>query len=224
MLSLKNIRASLASLIHPGVSLPGAGMETPAMRIVAQAAPAQPPAPAATGGPLAEFGPGAPERFARGNPPELADLIKAIGTVKRALPKAQTAPTVPAAALPGRAAPGRPAPRAIAPATDDDGSPQKSEPVDYADIIKTLEGVIEKLKSKVPVDASDEADETSARAAAKSGRLTDAVDRFSALALKLQAKVTAQKKRSTLLSEPSSRQRAHKLRLAASITIRLWPA
>jgi hypothetical protein len=129
------------------------------------------------------------------------DVIKAVATLRRA------GLTGKKAALPGRAAPARPAPRAIAPASDDDAT----QPVDYADIISTLEGIVKKLKSEVPVDASDEADEASARAAVKAGRSTDAVDRFSALALKLQAKATAKKSVNPLLAEKSSPQRAHKL-------------
>jgi hypothetical protein len=129
------------------------------------------------------------------------DVIKAVATLRRA------GLTGKKAALPGRAAPARPAPRAIAPASDDDAT----QPVDYADIISTLEGIVKKLKSEVPVDAGDEADEASAIAAKKSGRTSDAVDRFSKLALRLQAKVTAKKSVNPLLAEKSSPQRAHKL-------------
>ncbi len=149
---------------------------------------------------------GGPGQLIRGNPQDMDDVIKAVATLRRA------GLTGKKAALPGRAAPARPAPRAIAPASDDDAT----QPVDYADIISTLKESLRSEVGVVPVDASDEADEASARAAVKAGRSTDAVDRFSALALKLQAKATATKPLNPLLAEksqPAACTQAHGLRL-----------
>jgi hypothetical protein len=87
---LKNIRASLASFIHPGVSLPFAGNETRPVQIVSAST-----APVAAAG-----GPGT---VTRGNPPELNSLIQAIATVRKASPSARA-----------QAVAARPAPRSVA--------------------------------------------------------------------------------------------------------------
>jgi len=192
MLSLKNIRASLASFIQPRASLPSNGTELPQVKLLSQ-----PIAPSASSG---------PGTITAGNPPELNSLIQAIATVRRSLPKAQSRP---AAALPGHAT--RPAPRAAAPASTDDDPPQP-DTSGLDGVIASLMDSVEKLKAMLPSDVvADDGDEAQAKAYLAIGNKKAALACISRAHTAVGAQVAAQKSRSALRAMPSSRERAAKL-------------
>jgi hypothetical protein len=191
MISIKNIRATLASLISPPS--------------IATTQLVSPPAPSAIGG---------PGELIRANPRDLDSLIRAVSAVSSAMKAGR-----PVAAIPGRGqpAPARLAARAAAPAPslDAEGTPIATPPTDsLQQVVKQLETSIETLKKMLPADADTaDADEETAKGgvAARSGNWQLASDSYNAAIACLGAKIKGRTASTALRAEPTSRSRAHRL-------------
>jgi hypothetical protein len=176
---------SPAASLAPGEQLPG-----PVHFITAQPAPA---APVAT----------APGTLRVGNPPELDDLIRSIGVVRKAMKSTASAPA-------GK--PLRPAGKSISPQIDDDDLPPPKKSDDDASendssvdsIYEQLTNILQILKNKIKPSPGEDAQEKAAAALFRLGKKRTAAKIISHLGKGLCERALAEEK----LLSPQARMAA----------------